>query len=130
MKIDEYQSAVCARLESLEIDVHSPTRSKKKRRSGRPNTFSFTVSDDEPLVSYVFQGVKPRKQINVAIRGISKTVSWTRGVSSRMSPSGRNRVVRRSKTKKPMRSSAGRESLVCSHLVNRQVLLRRDCFSC
>ena len=84
---NEYRSAVCARLESLETDVHSPTRNKQKRQPGRTSPFAFPAFDDEPLVALVVQGVRPSKQVDGAIRGKSKTVSQTRGVSSRMLPS-------------------------------------------
>ena len=112
--VDEYRSAVCARLENLETDVNIPIRGKQKQRSGRPSAFSYTVSDDEPLVSFVVQGVKPRNQGDVAIRGNSKAAARTRGVCSRMSPSGRNRGVRRSNPKMPVRSCGKRTACVLS----------------
>ena len=72
--IDEYRSAVCARLESLETNVHSRTRNKQKRLPGRPSASVFAASDAEPLVAHVEQGVRPCEQVDVVIRGKSKSV--------------------------------------------------------
>ena len=100
VSIDEYRTAVCAQLESLEADVCSPWRSIQRQQKERSSVFVCTASDDEPLLYLFVRGVQPRKQADVAIWKRPKMVPLTLGVSSRMSPAGLNRGKRGSDRKK------------------------------
>ena len=77
--VDNYRSAACAQLESLEAGIRNAFKGKRSRHSDSPTVFSFRETDDEPVAQSTSIGRGARTRAELVITKCAKAVLTSRG---------------------------------------------------